>query len=517
MQFNYYTLKRLSSVLSSSLVKSQWIESFSQHKNELIISLRLADTTSFFMRCTLRPDFSSISFPSDYHKSKKNVVVLFSQLTGALIQSVEQYENERAFSFHFDNGSILLFKLFGNRSNILYFNGNEDVILFKKSLIADKNLNTNELHRPIERSLAQYNINPEYQLFFPTFDKHIKRYLIETGFDSMSTNEQWELLEKIDAQLNTNSFLLIKNGVKPTFSLVPTLEHESEDLGTNVIDALNDFYNFYIREYSLSIAKEQVISKFQKKIKQSESYIDKTQSKLTEIENEVSPSQIADVLMANLHSVDIGLNKVTLLNFYTGEEVEIKLKKDLSPQKNGENYYRKSKNKKIELATLQQNIEQKHKDIIALKKSVHELEDLTSSKDLRKFSRQEGVQRALATKETKPYKEFIIDGFKVWVGKNAKSNDELTLKHRYKEDLWLHVKDIPGSHVLVKHIAGKVFPKDTIKKAAAIAAYYSKRKNDSHVPVIYTPVKFVRKRKGSLPGQVVVEREEVILVTPSID
>jgi len=84
----------------------------------------------------------------------------------------------------------------------------------------------------------------------------------------------------------------------------------------------------------------------------------------------------------------------------------------------------------------------------------------------------------------------------------------------WKDDLWLHAKGVSGSHVIVKHRAGAVFPKSVIERAAALAAYYSKSRTDSLCPVIYTPVKFVRKVKGSAPGAVMVDREKVLMVQP---
>ena len=79
---------------------------------------------------------------------------------------------------------------------------------------------------------------------------------------------------------------------------------------------------------------------------------------------------------------------------------------------------------------------------------------------------------------------------------------------------WLHAKDVSGSHVIIKEIAGKSFPKPVIEKAAEMAAFHSKKRNESLCPVIYTPRKFVRKRKGDAPGAVVLEKEQVILVEP---
>ena len=113
-----------------------------------------------------------------------------------------------------------------------------------------------------------------------------------------------------------------------------------------------------------------------------------------------------------------------------------------------------------------------------------------------------------------PFHRFVIDGFEVLVGKSAKQNDELLQKYTWKEDLWLHAKDVTGSHVILKYQSQRDFTKDIIEKVAELAAWYSKRKSDTLCPVIFTPRKYVRKRKGSPPGAVIVEREEVILVGP---
>jgi predicted ribosome quality control (RQC) complex YloA/Tae2 family protein len=113
-----------------------------------------------------------------------------------------------------------------------------------------------------------------------------------------------------------------------------------------------------------------------------------------------------------------------------------------------------------------------------------------------------------------PYREFEFNGYKIWVGKSAEGNDTLTLRYGYKEDLWLHAKDVAGSHVLIKHQSGKNFPKDVIERGAQLAAFFSKRKNETLCPVSVTPRKYVRKRKGDPAGAVVVEREEVVMVVP---
>ena len=114
-----------------------------------------------------------------------------------------------------------------------------------------------------------------------------------------------------------------------------------------------------------------------------------------------------------------------------------------------------------------------------------------------------------------PYHEFEYEGWQIFIGRNAKANDELTLKVANKDDLWLHAKDVAGSHVIIRQKPGQNFPTKVIETAAALAAANSKRKTDSLCPVIYTLKKFVRKMKGAPAGQVIVEKEEVVLVEPS--
>jgi predicted ribosome quality control (RQC) complex YloA/Tae2 family protein len=113
-----------------------------------------------------------------------------------------------------------------------------------------------------------------------------------------------------------------------------------------------------------------------------------------------------------------------------------------------------------------------------------------------------------------PYKQFETEGFEIWVGKSAKANDELLRRYTWKDDLWLHAKDVAGSHVIIKTQSGMTPTKSVLERAAALAAHYSKNKTSSLAAVMYTPCKYVRKVKGSPSGAVMVDREKVILIKP---
>ena len=110
--------------------------------------------------------------------------------------------------------------------------------------------------------------------------------------------------------------------------------------------------------------------------------------------------------------------------------------------------------------------------------------------------------------------KFLVVGDAIHGDAKNSLKTTLLLKYAYKDDLWLHARDVSGSHVIIKYQAGKTFPRHVIERAAELAAWYSKRRTDSLCPVTVTPKKFVRKPKGLAPGQVIVEKEDVVLVAP---
>jgi predicted ribosome quality control (RQC) complex YloA/Tae2 family protein len=195
------------------------------------------------------------------------------------------------------------------------------------------------------------------------------------------------------------------------------------------------------------------------------------------------------------------------------------LKPEVSPQKNAENYYRKAKNEKIEVEKLMENIENREKLLTTIKNHISEIEQADNLKVLRnylKINQLKQVSKSAVVSYKELFKRFEVEGFEILVGRNAKNNDVLTQQYAYKEDLWLHARDATGSHVVVKYRAGKKIPNSVIETAASLAAYFSKRRNETLAPVIVTQKKYVRKPKGLNDGQVVIEKEDVVMVEPKL-
>ena len=242
---------------------------------------------------------------------------------------------------------------------------------------------------------------------------------------------------------------------------------------------------YYTQQDSFAREKTSLISELKSKLHASESYPDKIRSKLQELEKDNNYKVWADLLMANLHAILAGTERVTLPDFYRDDHpTVIKLKRDLSPQKNAAIFYRKAKNQHIEITHLQKILSSKEQEKNTLTRQLEQIAAAEDIKNLRKISGTLEIAPAKGKQVASlPYREVEYNGYKIWIGKNAQNNDTLTLKYGYKEDLWLHAKDVAGSHVLIKHQAGKNFPKDVIQRAAELAAYYSKRKNESLCPV----------------------------------
>ena len=334
-----------------------------------------------------------------------------------------------------------------------------------------------------------------------------EKYLSEEG--------KWKKIENIITDyLSTPTFYVVMLNSAPALTLLPIGEKlfQTED----ELEVANQFYGFHNRLSVFDREKNDTLKNLQKVKEKSENYILKNLDKLNEIESSPINEQYANILMANLHEINPEMELVELYNFYTDKMVEIKLKKNFSAQKNAEIYYRKAKNQHLEIDKLKSNIEHKQNELSVIESHIFNIEKIENFKDLRKYLKENNIN---VTEENSAgseslFKNYQFLDFDILVGRNAKNNDLLIQKHAHKDDIWLHAKDVKGSHVIIKNKPGKKIPEVVIEKAAQLAAYFSKRKNDSLCPVIYTPKKFVRKAKGLAEGQVIVEKENVIMVAP---
>ena len=400
----------------------------------------------------------------------------------------------------------------GNRSNLILFKKLKIIEVFRKSLKNDFDISLDTLDREIDQTFKGLEAaRGAYAKLYPTFGPNLKQYLLHERYNEKNLEEQWKLLEKTVDLLKVSDFNISNSRDSISFSLLNI--GTALETFTDPIDAITFFFNSKIQDEAFDKEKTKRLKLIDKALQRTKNYISSNTKKLESLKRGIDYSQIADIIMANLHLIPVGTKSIGLENFYDqNKKVSIRLNTTLSPQKNAENYYRKSKNQSVEISVLKQNIELKNIRKRELQLQLDLVDTASSLKELRQIIKNEPE---ITKKEaSKPYSEINCMGYQILVGKNANANDTILRSFTQKNDLWLHAKDVSGSHVIIKEIPGRNFPKPVIEKAAELAAYHSKKRNETTCPVIYTPRKYVRKRKGDPPGMVIIDKEQVILVRP---
>ncbi len=299
----------------------------------------------------------------------------------------------------------------------------------------------------------------------------------------------------------------------------------------NYLDSISEVLDFCYRKKDVL---DRISQKSQSIRKSLGIKLDRALSKLGKQKEELFESMdrekykiYADLISANIHKIYKGLKEVELENFYDIDMKTLIIPLDikLSPVENAQRYYKKySKLKNANNLLLEQipaseaEIEYLENVLISIENSteIHELdeikEELINEGYLKPNSK---TKKKKKKEEVSPPQHYISsDGFDIYVGKNNRQNDYLTMKFAHKEDTWLHVQQMPGSHVLIKS-EGKEIPLSTLEEAANLAAYYSKGKNSNHVAVDYTKRKNVKKPKNAKIGLVIYENFSTIIVNPT--
>ena len=206
MQNNYYFIRALSNELSKQIIGLEIATIFSQNKDELVIGLIDNDNpeTEFWIRATFTPELTTLSFPQSFARAKRNSIDLFDSLIGKKITSIRQFNNERAFGIEIGEGKndnfTLLFKLFGNRSNIILFSQDENneqevEAIFQHKLQADWEIIYDDLDRSLEQEKEDFLENG-IKKTFPTFGKDVIKYLENKLGENKSQENYWNEIDE---------------------------------------------------------------------------------------------------------------------------------------------------------------------------------------------------------------------------------------------------------------------------------------------------------------------------------
>ncbi|MCL2617014.1 MAG: NFACT family protein, partial [Defluviitaleaceae bacterium] len=326
--------------------------------------------------------------------------------------------------------------------------------------------------------------------------------------------------------------IIIKSGKPSDFSSIPlTLYNGLENYEKHHFDDISIMLEHYYVEKDARQRIDQKTADLRKIIQSKVTSHAKKHDLHIQTMREISGRETyklkGELLTASMHKLQKGMTVFSAENYYVEPSedgifpiVEIELDPNLEPSENAQKYFKRYNKEKRTFFALQEQMAQTTQEREYLQSLLHTLSTCRDEGDIEQV-REELAETGYIKKRKKsakppkasPLRFTSSDGTDIFVGKNNKQNDELTLRIADNRDIWLHVKDIPGSHVLIK-TAGTPISDTALMEAAMLAAYFSKAKNGSNVPVDYTARKNVRKPSGAKPGMVIYDNHRTLYVTP---
>ncbi|MCL1936021.1 MAG: NFACT family protein [Defluviitaleaceae bacterium] len=351
-------------------------------------------------------------------------------------------------------------------------------------------------------------------------------------FNEVEKNNLFNSLLELKHDIQNNNFtpfVVMKNNGKETFIAVHTVYKWAYN-GFNIkeFDNISSAIEYFCKNKEQNYRTTQKISDLKKIVNQNISRATKKHEiflkNLKEIENRDLLKIYGEIILSNLYNIKSGQKILKTQNFYdeNNSEINIELNENLTPVENANIYfknYNKQKRSYVKIIEQMKENELQKNYLESIYNSL--LRELTET-EIEEIREELILEKILKKKKTKkrknivstPMKFISSDGFEIFIGKNNKQNDELTI-NASNFDMWLHTKDTAGSHVIIKS-NNKNIPNTTIEEAASLAAFYSKAQNSDNVAVDYTFKKFVKKPNGAKPGMVIYTNNKTTFVSPTM-
>ncbi|MDR1013134.1 MAG: NFACT family protein [Lactobacillales bacterium] len=529
------------------------IQKVHQPYNQEIVLIIRANSQNHKLLLSSHPSYARVQLTNiQYHnpESPPNfVMVLRKYLEGAILKAIEQVENDRVlqFTFHHRNelgdlqNIILIVEIMGRHSAIILLNKETGKILDAIKHVG-LSQNTYRTILPGAKYLPppkQKGKNPFVMQDLEVFEilstaQNLSAQFLQQNFQGFGHDTAEELAyllkgnphEKLKvwhdffASLNFKQPSLYENA-KSWFAPVDFLSLGGK--AKEVFQSLNELLDaFFTEKAEKDRAKQQIkmlLQRIKVKCQKKQVKLKKLQITLKDTSNAEDYRCKGELLTTFMAQVPKGYNFVELKNYYAEDApLKIALNPSLSPNQNAQKYFQKYRKLKKSVLIVKKQIEKTKHEILYLESVKSQLE-LVTPLEIPLIFEELQAEGYIKARQRKPKKtklslpaEFqASDGTKILVGKNNLQNDRLTLKIAKKTDYWLHAKNIPGSHVIIK--SNK--PSDqTLTEAGILAAYYSKYRYSAQVPVDVVQVKNIRKPNGAKAGFVIYEGQKTIFITP---
>ena len=540
MSFDGFFLHHMVEELRRELVNGRIQKINQPFEQELVLQIR-SNRQSHRLLLSAHPVFGRIQLTQTTFENPAQpstfIMVLRKYLQGALIESIEQVENDRIVEMTVSNKNeigdhiqaTLIIEIMGKHSNILLVDKRSHKILevikhvgFSQNSYRTLLPGSTYIAPPSTESLNPFTIKDE-KLFEilqtqETTAKNLQSLFQGLGRDTANELERILVSEKLSTFRN-----FFNQETKPcltetSFSPVPFANQVGEPFA-NLSDLLDTYYKDKAERDRVKQQASELIRRVENELQKNRHKLKKQEKELLATDNAEEFRQKGELLTTFLHQVPNDQDQVILDNYYTNQPITIALDKALTPNQNAQRYFKRYQKLKEAVKYLTDLIEETKVTILYLEsvETVLNQAGLEEIAEIREELIQTGFirrrQREKIQKRKKPEQYLASDGKTIiYVGRNNLQNEELTFKMARKEELWFHAKDIPGSHVV---ISGNLDPSDEVKTdAAELAAYFSQGRLSNLVQVDMIEVKKLNKPTGGKPGFVTYTGQKTLRVTP---
>ena len=540
MSFDGFFLHHMVEELRRELVNGRIQKINQPFEQELVLQIR-SNRQSHRLLLSAHPVFGRIQLTQTTFENPAQpstfIMVLRKYLQGALIESIEQVENDRIVEMTVSNKNeigdhiqaTLIIEIMGKHSNILLVDKSSHKILevikhvgFSQNSYRTLLPGSTYIAPPSTESLNPFTIKDE-KLFEilqtqETTAKNLQSLFQGLGRDTANELERILVSDKLSTFRN-----FFNQETKPcltetSFSPVPFANQVGEPF-TSLSDLLDTYYKDKAERDRVKQQASELIRRVENELQKNRHKLKKQEKELLATDNAEEFRQKGELLTTFLHQVPNDQDQVILDNYYTNQPITIALDKALTPNQNAQRYFKRYQKLKEAVKYLTDLIEETKATILYLEsvETVLNQAGLEEIAEIREELIQTGFirrrQREKIQKRKKPEQYLASDGKTIiYVGRNNLQNEELTFKMARKEELWFHAKDIPGSHVV---ISGNLDPSDEVKTdAAELAAYFSQGRLSNLVQVDMIEVKKLNKPTGGKPGFVTYTGQKTLRVTP---
>ena len=540
MSFDGFFLHHMVEELRRELVNGRIQKINQPFEQELVLQIR-SNRQSHRLLLSAHPVFGRIQLTQTTFENPAQpstfIMVLRKYLQGALIESIEQVENDRIVEISVSNKNeigdhiqaTLIIEIMGKHSNILLVDKSSHKILevikhvgFSQNSYRTLLPGSTYIAPPSTESLNPFTIKDE-KLFEilqtqETTTKNLQSLFQGLGRDTANELENILVSDKLSTFRN-----FFNQETKPcltetSFSPVPFANQVGEHFAS-LSDLLDTYYKDKAERDRVKQQASELIRRVENELQKNRHKLKKQEKELLATDNAEEFRQKGELLTTFLHQVPNDQDQVILDNYYTNQPITIALDKALSPNQNAQRYFKRYQKLKESVKYLTDLIEETKATILYLEsvETVLNQAGLEEIAEIREELIQTGFirrrQREKIQKRKKPEQYLASDGKTIiYVGRNNLQNEELTFKMARKEELWFHAKDIPGSHVV---ISGNLDPSDEVKTdAAELAAYFSQGRLSNLVQVDMIEVKKLNKPTGGKPGFVTYTGQKTLRVTP---